>query len=189
MTAGGDTADPATRIAVHGASGSGKTTLATELAVRLGLPRTELDGLYHQPGWTRLATDEFRAVVAEEVERPGWVVDGNYGEVRDLVWDRAQMIVVIDLPRWRVMVQLVRRTVTRSLVRAELWNGNRESFRNLFSLDDDRNVVLWSWRTHHRFHDELPAEARADAPHARVVVLSSRRVVGEFSRQLVRVGH
>jgi adenylate kinase family enzyme len=189
VTAGRHTADPPTRIAVHGASGSGKTTLAAELAVRLGVPRTELDGLYHQPGWTRLATDEFRALVAKEVERPGWVVDGNYEQVRDLVWDRAQMIVVIDLPRWRVMGQLVRRTVTRSVVRAELWNGNRESFRNLFSLDDDRNVVLWSWRTHHRFHDEVVAEARAGAPHARVVVLSSRRAVAEFSRQLARVGH
>ena len=87
------------------------------------------------------------------------------------------------------MVQLRHAGRCPIAVRAELWNGNRESFRNLVSTDDDRNVVLWSWRTHHRFHDELPAEARADAPHARVVVLSSRRVVGEFSRQLVRVGH
>jgi len=189
VTAGGGTADPPTRIAVHGASGSGKTTLATELAVRLGVPRTELDGLFHQPGWTRLATDEFRAVVAQEVERPGWVMDGNYRQVRDLVWDRAQMIVVIDLPRCRVMGQLIRRTVTRSVVPADLWNGNRESCRNLFSRDDDRNVVLWSWRTHHRYHEEVPAEARADAPHARVVVLSSRRALGEFSDRLERGGH
>ena len=56
-----------TRIAVHGASGSGKTTLATALAARLGLARTELDALFHQPGWTELPTDEFRAEVASRV--------------------------------------------------------------------------------------------------------------------------
>jgi adenylate kinase family enzyme len=177
VTVGGNKADPPTRIAVHGASGSGKTTLATELAVRLGVPRTELDGLFHQPGWTRLATDDFRAAVARAVDQPGWVMDGNYREVRDLVWARAQVIVVIDLPRWRVMGQIVRRTVVRSARRAELWNGNRESFRNLFSTDADRNVVLWSWRTHHRYHGAVQAEARAEAPQARLVVLTDRNAV------------
>jgi adenylate kinase family enzyme len=175
-----------TRVAVHGASGSGKTTLATALAARLGVARTELDALYHQPGWTQLPVDEFRAEVAARAAGPGWVIDGNYRAVRDLVWQRAQLIVILDLPRWRVMAQLLRRTVKRSAVRAELWNGNRESFRNLASTDDQRNVVLWSWRTHHRYHDEVPAEARSRAPHARVVVLRDRRSADAFPDRLAR---
>ncbi len=52
------------RIAVHGASGSGKSTLATTLAHRLDPPRTELDGIDHQAGWTRLPDDRFRGEVA-----------------------------------------------------------------------------------------------------------------------------
>jgi len=171
----GTDVEPVTRVAVHGASGSGKTMLATALAARLGVERTELDALFHLPGWTELPVDEFRAAVAVRVAESGWVIDGNYPTVRDLVWARAQLIVVLDLPRWRVMAQLLRRTVTRGTARTELWNGNRESLRNLVSTDDGRNVVLWSWRTHHRYHDEVPAEARAEAPHARVVVLRDRR--------------
>jgi adenylate kinase family enzyme len=65
------------RIAVHGASGSGKPTLATTLSERLDLPRTELDSLYHQAGWT---------------PRP---VDGNHRRVRDLVRARAARVVVL----------------------------------------------------------------------------------------------
>jgi adenylate kinase family enzyme len=175
-----------TRIAVHGASGSGKTTLATALAYRLGVARTELDALFHQPGWTTLPDDEFRAEVAARAAGPGWVIDGNYRVVRDLVWERAQLIVVLDPPRRRVMVQLLRRTVTRAALRVELWNGNRESFRSLVSTDDQRNVVLWSWRTHHRYHDVVPAEARSGAPHARVVVLRDRRSVDAFPDRLAR---
>lgn len=175
-----------TRIAVHGASGSGKTTLARSIAARLGVEHTELDGLFHQPGWTEWPTPEFRAEVAARVARPGWVVEGNYRQVLDLVWARAQMIVVIDLPRPKVLAQLLRRTVTRGATRAELWNGNRESLRNLVSTDADRNVVLWSWRTHHRYHLEVPAEARAAAPHARVVVLRDRRAVDAFPDRLAR---
>jgi adenylate kinase family enzyme len=168
------------RIAVYGASGSGKTTLATAIAARLGVAHTELDGLFHQPGWTERPIDEFRAEVAELVDAPGWVVEGNYRQVRDLVWARAQVIVVIDLPRWRVMAQLVRRTLTRGATGAELWNGNHESLRNLVSTDAERNIVLWSWRTHHCYHDEVPDEARAAAPHARVVVLSDRRAIDAY---------
>jgi len=174
---------PPSRIAVHGASGSGKTTLAKAIAERLGVVHTELDGLFHQPAWTERPIDEFRTEVAEVVDAPGWVVEGNYRQVRDLVWARAQVIVVIDLPRWRVMVQLVRRTVTRGATGAELWNGNHESLRNLISTDADRNVVLWSWRTHHLYHDTVPAEARMSAG-ARVVVLSDRRAIDAFPRRL-----
>jgi len=177
---------PPTRIAVHGASGSGKSTLAVALADRLGVERTELDGLFHQPGWTELPTATFRAEVARVVERPGWVVEGNYRQVRDLVWARAEVIVVIDLPRRRVMAQLLRRTVTRSARRTELWNGNHESFRNLLSTDEGRNVVLWSWRNHHPYHDEVPTEARAAAPHARVMVLTDRRAVDACPDRLAR---
>ena len=172
------------RIAVHGASGSGKSTLAAAIAARLGVDHVELDGLFHQPGWTERPTEEFRDEVSGVVDAAGWVVEGNYGQVRDLVWARAQAIVVIDVPRWRVMVQLVRRTLVRGATRAELWNGNHESLRNLVSTDDSRNVVLWSWRTHHRYHDDVPTEARTQAPNALVVVLSDRRDVNSFPQRL-----
>jgi adenylate kinase family enzyme len=180
-----DAAAP-TRIAVHGASGSGKTTLATALADRLGIGRTELDALYHQPGWTELPTDEFLAAVADVVAGPAWVIDGNYRQVRDLVWARAQLIVVIDLPRPQVMAQLLRRSIARSTARAELWNGNRESWANLLSTDEQRNVALWSWRTHHRYHGEVQDEARAMAPHARLVVLTGRRAVESLPDRIAR---
>jgi len=38
------------------------------------------------------------------------------------------VILFIDLPRYRVIAQLLRRTIRRGLRREELWNGNRESF-------------------------------------------------------------
>ena len=170
----------ADRIAVHGASGSGKSTLARALADRLGLERTELDALFHQPGWTELPDAEFRAEVAAVVAGERWVVEGNYRQVRDLVWARAELIVVLDPPRWTVMRQLLGRTVRRGITRSELWNGNRESLVNLVSMNADRNVVLWSWRTLDRYHTEVPAEVGVDAPHARLVVLRTRDDVIRF---------
>jgi len=46
------------RVLVAGTSGSGKTTLATTIAATLGLPRTEIDALFHGPAWTPRPTFE-----------------------------------------------------------------------------------------------------------------------------------
>jgi adenylate kinase family enzyme len=154
------------------------------LAHALGVPYLELDSMYHLPGWTELDDDTFRAKVARFASQSRWVSDGNYRVVRDLLWLRADLIVFIDLPRRQVIARLLRRSIRRALRREELWNGNRESLRNLFSRDPERNIVLWSWNTHARFRDFVPDEARADAPHAKVRVLRGARAVESFRRNL-----
>jgi adenylate kinase family enzyme len=136
-------------VSVVGNSGSGKTTLSRHLGAELGVPHIELDAIFHQPGWTELSVEEFRRRVAEELDQhDGWVVDGNYGAVRDLVWAAADTVVWFDLPRSTVMRRLVGRTLRRAITREELWNGNREPIGGMFRRDPRENIVRWSW-THH----------------------------------------
>ncbi len=145
------------RVSVVGNSGSGKTTLGRQLAAALGAPFVELDAVFHQPDWTELPTDQFRARVSEVCAGERWVVDGNYSKVRDLVWDRADTVVWLDPPRWRTMRQLVWRTFRRGLTRAELWNGNREHLAWMFKTRPEESVVLWSFTHHHTVHDRYSA--------------------------------
>jgi adenylate kinase family enzyme len=133
---------------VVGNSGSGKSMVASALAVRLGVPWMELDALYHQPGWQPLAAEEFRARVAAAIAADGWVVDGNYSVVRDLVWARGDTVIWVDPPRWRVMRQLIWRSVKRAAFGITLWNGNRERWRNLFTANPEHSVVAWAWHQH-----------------------------------------
>ncbi len=172
------------RIVVQGASGSGKTTLAKALARSLGVPYLELDAIYHREEWTPLDVGTFRDQVLTFAAQSRWVSDGNYRAVRDLLWGRADLIVIIDLPRRQVIARLLRRTIRRGLWREELWNGNRESLRNLISRNPERNVVLWSWNTHPRYREIVPNEARAEASHAEVKVLRGTREVEAFRRRL-----
>ena len=136
-------------MSVVGNSGSGKTTLSRRLAAALGVPHVELDAIFHQAGWTELPVDEFRQRVSDELRtHEGWVVDGNYGDVRDLVWAQVDTVVWLDPPRRMVMRRLISRTVRRAVTREELWNGNREPLGGMFRRDPQENIVRWSW-THH----------------------------------------
>jgi adenylate kinase family enzyme len=172
-----------TRIVVNGPSGSGKTTLAKSIAAMNDWPYLELDNVFHLSGWTEIEPEAFRNIVATFAEQPSWVSDGNYRVVRDLLWGRAEMIVIIDLPKSLVIRRVLGRTIRRGFFREPLWNGNRESLTNLFSRDPDRNIVLWSWNTHHLYHDLLAEQARSDAPHVQVVVLRSVEEVANFVEQ------
>jgi adenylate kinase family enzyme len=133
------------RVSVVGSSGSGKTTFGKALAVRLDVPFVELDSIFHQPNWTELPDDEFRARVREAVAGDEWVIDGNYGVVRPIVLERATTVAWLDYSRPRVMQQVIRRSVGRGITRQELWNGNCEDPRTWLDAD---HPIRWAW-THH----------------------------------------
>lgn len=177
------------RVAVVGNSGSGKSTLARRLASLLGAPHLELDAVFHQPGWQPLPEAEFRARVAAVVAGERWVADGNYGAVRDLVWERADTIVWLDLPRRTVTPRIVRRSLVRAVTRRELWNGNREEWRNLLSLDPQRSIVLWSVTRHGEHRAKYGRRLLEDPPpHVAVVHLRSATQVRRWWRELSSPG-
>lgn len=55
------------------------------------------------------------------------------------------------------------RTLRRGLTGVELWNGNRETLRNLLRRDPQHNILLWSWTNHARTGGatERPLRTRA----------------------------
>jgi adenylate kinase family enzyme len=156
------------RCLVGGASGSGKTTLARHLADRLGLPHTELDALFHGPGWT--PRPEFENDVRALAASPNWVTEYQYDRARPILLARCDLVVYLALPRRLVMSRLIRRTVL-SRRGTVLWNGNREPPLRSFFTDRD-HVVRWAWRSHG--HDQERIDAiRATRPDVPLVVLRS----------------
>ena len=173
------------RVSVVGTSGVGKSTVASALARVLGADFLELDSLQHQADWTPLPTPEFRARVALAAEGECWVIDGNYRRVQDIVWARADTVVWLDLPRRTVMRRVIWRTLRRIGGRVELWNGNRERWRNFFTLDKEESVIAWAWQTHASNRARYEA-AIADPAygHLRFVRLRSPAEVRRFLRSV-----
>lgn len=167
------------RVVVIGTTGSGKSTMAERLAAQTGLRVIELDALYWGRDWQGAPVDLFRHRVERETRDGGWIVVGNYGQVRDLVWPAADTLVWLDLPLSLVMWRLVRRTLRRAAMKEELWGtGNRESFVNAFF--SRQSILLWALKTHRRNREKYGKECAALAETMQVVRLSSPREVERF---------
>jgi adenylate kinase family enzyme len=176
------------RVAVIGTSGSGKTTVAGRLAQRLGVPQVELDALHHGPNWSEPELEDFRRRVSEATSGEGWVVDGNYMRKLDnLILERADTIVWLDLPLRTALRRLWRRTTSRIRDDIELWSGNRESWRGAFWGRE--SLFAWTVRSHLARKRSLPERlSSSELAHARIVRLRSPHEVEEWLAALpVRV--
>src|SRR5262249_48009978 len=151
-----------------------------KLSVQLGVSHIELDALHHGPNWDEAPAELLQQRVRDALEQApdGWVVDGNYhGKIGRLVLDQADFVVFLDLPYRTVLRRSVWRTFSRSLMRRELWNGNRETFRNAFSK---YSIVLWVIQMHRPLRAKM-VERLADD---NVVQLRSPREVDRWVKSL-----
>ena len=166
------------RVAViASASGNGKTTFARELARRLGTTAIELDALVHGPHWRETPDDELRATLTPLLAEEAWVCDGTYQrKIGDLVLERADTVIWLDLPIAVWLPRLVRRTYRRLRGREPLWNDNTESLASALGSRDA--LIPFALRSHFQRRREWPRDL-ANRP---VVRLRSRREVAAYLR-------
>ncbi len=150
------------RIAIVGTSGAGKTTLGRALAARLDAPFVEIDAIQHKAGWIRASDEELRAGIDAVIGgRDRWVVDNTcHRRLGEFITGRVELIVWLDLPLTTKLVRLVRRSYRRVTTRQVLWNGNRETWRDVFVGSD--SVLQHMVRAHFRQRRALPHPGHAD---------------------------
>ena len=137
-------------IFVVGTSGSGKSTLGKYLANKLNYRYLELDALFWLPNWTKRDSAELKSLIEAEQSKPGGLVlDGNTLS-KGAVISEGDVLIFLDYSRALIVSRVLRRTIKRVLFRTELWSGNREEGKFLFSRDPDVNPVLWAFKTHYR---------------------------------------
>ncbi len=139
----------------------------------------ELDAIHWEAGWTELDASELRRCVEPIVAGDRWVIDGNYrGKLGDLVLERADTVVWLDLPRSVWLPRLVRRTLLRVARGEELWNGNRESLRSV--LSGPSSLIAFALRNEPRRRQRYPRELA----RFRVARLRSQAEVDAFLRSV-----
>lgn len=128
------------RVAIVGCSGGGKSRLARALAARTGLPLVHIDQEYWLPGWVEPPFEQWRARHAELIAAPEWIIDGN--STRTLpARAAADMVVFLDMPRWRCLLRVLWRVLTTfGKVREDMAPGCPERF------DVEFLRYIWSFK-------------------------------------------
>lgn len=88
----------AKKIMIIGSPGSGKSTFARKLRDKSGLPLFYLDMIKHKPDRTEILREEFNIKLAEIIKMPEWIIDGNYQRTLEVRMEKADTIILFELP-------------------------------------------------------------------------------------------
>ncbi|MBQ2955622.1 MAG: topology modulation protein [Clostridia bacterium] len=126
------------RIILIGCGGSGKSTFARKLGEATGLPVVHLDQLYWKPGWQHLSKDEFDEVLAAELTKPEWIMDGNFDRTIPRRLEFCDAVIFLDLPRLVCISGVIRRVISSyGRTRPDMGEGCPERF--------DLSFLKWVW--------------------------------------------
>ncbi len=161
------------RILIIGNAGSGKTTFAKTLSQKLRLPLVHLDKLYWCGNWEHRTREEFDALLQAELEKPRWIIDGNFNRTIPHRLQYCDTVFFFDLPTPVCLAGITQRVLKNyGKTRPDMGGNCIERFdgqkRSLY-----RNVLTFN-RQHRKDYYAL----LADFP-GQVIVFKSHREASE----------
>lgn len=113
------------KIAILGYAGSGKTYLSDYIAQKRRMPVLHLDSIRWDKEWKPIDNTVVLPQVSEFMKKDDWIIDGYYDYLFfDERLERADMIILLLLPRITCFFQALKRTAAR----------RKEGYKNDFSL-------------------------------------------------------
>ena len=164
------------RIIIIGCGGAGKSTLARQLGEKLDIPVVHLDRLFWKPGWVEETHAEFDRKLAVELEKPRWIMDGNFNRTMPERIVRCDTIIYLDFSRFACLMGVVKRVLTTyGKVRPDMGEGCPERI--------DFEFMRWVWN-YNKNKRERNYKLLNEAEHAETIVLKNCRAVKKFLKQI-----
>ena len=165
------------RVIIIGCGGAGKSTLARALGEKTGLPVVHLDRIWWAPGnWQHMEREEFDRILQEEMDKPRWILDGNYNRTMETRLEKCDTVLYLDLPRWVCLKSWIGRVIKNwGHARADMGRGCAEWF------DPEMAAWIWNFNKNNRDHYyELLRTLEGKQVH----IFRSRRQVKKFLSSL-----
>lgn len=133
------------RVLLIGSPGAGKSTLGKILAKELQLPLIHLDTEYFLPNWEKRFSKESWIVHLDTLlEKPQWIMDGNYFSTLEQRIAKADVILWLRLPTWKALYRTIKRRVMfHNNSRPDVTEGCDERL----SWHLIKSVVTYPWRS------------------------------------------
>lgn len=164
------------RILIIGCGGAGKSTLARQLGEKLGVPVVHLDKLFWKPGWVERSDEEFDAILAQELEKPRWIMDGNFNRTMPQRMEKCDTIIYLDFGRFACLRGVLKRVLTTyGKVRPDMGEGCPERF--------DLEFLEWVWNFNKNKRQNY-YRLLNEAEGIETIALKNRRQVKKFLKSL-----
>ncbi len=160
------------KVIIIGSPGAGKSTLAFALSAKTRLPLVHLDQLFWHEGWIESDREDFDARLACELEKPKWIIDGNYSRTLPQRLEKCDTVIFLDLPRRSCLMGVIRRVLRyRGKTRPDMTEGCPEKI--------DREFLSYVW---HFRKKNIPAikALLSNCKTAEIITLHSRREIKKF---------
>lgn len=167
------------RILLIGNAGAGKTTFAKQLAQKLHLPLVHLDKLYWCGNWEHLSRDEFDAILQSELEKPQWIIDGNFNRTIPHRLQFCDTVFYFDFPTITCLAGITKRTLTNlGKVRSDM-GGNCMEYFDFQKISLYRNVLTFNKQHRRKYYELLD-----NAGNVNVFIFKNRRQANAFLAKL-----
>ena len=164
------------RIIIIGCGGAGKSTLARKLGEMLDIPVVHLDKLFWKPGWVETTAEEFDALLAMELAKDHWIMDGNFNRTMPERIKRCDTIIYLDFSRFACLTGMLKRIITTyGTVRPDMGEGCPERI--------DLDFLKWVWNFNKNKRESY-YKMLNEAENVETIVLKNRRAVKLFLKSL-----
>ncbi|RKP09405.1 hypothetical protein THASP1DRAFT_22755 [Thamnocephalis sphaerospora] len=181
------------RVIVVGSTGAGKTRLAAELSQLLAQPHIDLSAIYcSDDGHCDSATEDtaLQVKLILDAHSDGWVTNGDFYAWRPPMWSRADTLVWLDYPLWRVVLRLLGQSVGLSRCDgfggAENAHGRKSRSTTRRSWFSGLSSIRHAIRLHRQITREYPSIIGA-CPRLRVCRFRSPHEAAQWVAQLDRI--
>ena len=127
------------KIHIIGCSGTGKTYLAKKLSNKYNIPHYDLDNIYWDNSSEKygLKTEfEKRDNLLQNIfEKDAWIVEGIYYKWLEQSFKDADIIYILDLPKYIYKFRIIKRFIKRKLKLEVTKKRNIEIFNKFIKMD------------------------------------------------------
>ena len=123
------------KIRIIGCSGSGKTYLAKRLSERYNIPSFDLDDIQWDNSQNsygvKMPIEKRNQMLNDILQQPDWIIDGVYYAWVQKSFEDADIIYVLDMPKWLYKFRIIKRFIKR---RVGLEKGKKETLKSVCNL-------------------------------------------------------
>lgn len=123
------------KIHIIGCSGTGKTYLAKKLSNKYNIPHYDLDNIYwdnsSQKYGIKTEVEKRDKLLLNILEKDDWIIEGIYYKWLEQSFKNADIIYILDLPKYIYKFRIIKRFVKRKL---KLEISKKETLKSLLDL-------------------------------------------------------